>query len=121
MVQGKRLLVLEEEVLIAMDMQSVLDGAAAAQIVLARDYKELAELAARYGEFDLAIVNPPREGTSDEAVAATLAAAGPAIVVNSAALPNLAGTPFEGAQIIIKPFGDEDLLEACRMALARKG
>jgi hypothetical protein len=121
MVQGKRLLVLEEEFLIAMDMQSVLDGAQVAQTVLARNYKELAELEARFFEFDLAIVNPPRAGTGDRLVAAKLVAAGPAIVVSSAARPNLTGTAFDGAEIIIKPFRDKDLLEACGRALARKG
>jgi DNA-binding response OmpR family regulator len=119
MLQGQRLLIVEEEFMIAMDIQRVLEDAQAAKTVFARNYKELATLERRFGEFDVAIVTPPKAGTSDRLVAAKLAAAGPVIVVCSATRPDLLGTGLEGSPIVVKPFADDDLLDACRKALAR--
>lgn len=120
MLSGERLLIVEEEFLIALDIQRVLEGANASHTVFARNYKELAALEQRFRDFDLAIITPPRPGTVEQAVAGQLAAAGPAIVVCSAAPPNLEHTGLNDAEIISKPFSDDDLLQACRRALARR-
>lgn len=116
---GLRVLILEEEYLIALDIQRILEQANATAPALVRSYEELASLP-RLAEFDLAIVTPPRPGSADLATAELLASAGPAIVVCSAARTNLANTPLHGAEFVEKPFADEELLAACARALAAR-
>ncbi len=118
MLSGERLLIVEAEFLIALDIQRVLEDAHAAQAVFARNYNELAAMAERFASFDLAIITPPRLGTADVAVAHRLAEAGPALVICSATKIEIGGTPLERARIVSKPFSDETLLAACRAALA---
>lgn len=120
MLSGERLLIIEDVFLIALGMQFTLEGANAEQAVFARNFGEAAAMSERFGEFDLAIVNPPREGTDDMAVVEQLVTAGPAIVVCTAAAIDLGGTPLAGAEMIIKPYNDDDLLAACRRALAKR-
>jgi DNA-binding response OmpR family regulator len=120
MLSGTRLLIVEEEFLIALDIQRVLEGANARQAVFARDFREVEKLLDRLAEFDLAIVTAPREGTSDLAIAERLVNAGVAIVVCSAARGSIANTPLSAAEIVDKPFSDEALLKACCRALARR-
>lgn len=120
MLSGERLLIIEEEFLIALDIQRALEDANAQKAVFARNFAEVAAMGDRVGEFDLAIVNPPHPTADDLAVAQRIVAAGVAVVVCSAFRRNLAGTPFAGAEFIDKPFSDEKLLEACRRALAQR-
>ena len=118
MLSRLRLLIVEDAFLIALEIQRILEASNVAQTVFARDFGEANALADRFGDFDLAIVNPPdAEGLG---IAARLAAAGPAIVVCTAALKDLSGTPLAGAPLVIKPFTDADLLAACRRALEAK-
>jgi len=120
MLSGERLLIVEDDFLIALDIQQVLEGANAQRAVFARNYSEVAAMGDRLGEFDLAIINPPSEETADLAVAQRIVATGVAVVVCSAFHRDLSGTPLAGAEFVDKPFADEDLLEACRRALARR-
>ena len=120
MLSGERLLIIEEVFLIALDIQRVLEGAHALQAVFARNFGEAAQLGERFGQFDLAIVNPPRPGTAEMAVAERLAAAGTTIVVCTAARPDLSGTALAEAECIGKPFADDELLAACRRAMAKR-
>ena len=121
MLSGERLLIVEEEFMIALDIQRILEGANARHTVFARNYKELSALEDRFPDFDLAIVTRPRLGTGDAAIAERLVKAGPALVVCSAARANLADTALAHAQVVYKPFSDEELLAACRRALAGRG
>lgn len=120
MLSGERLLIVEEEFLIALDIQRVLEGAHAAQAVFARNYQELAALEPRFAEFDLAIVTPPRPGTSDLQLAERLAHAGPALVICSATPVDVDESVLAVAEIVYKPFADDDLLAVCKRALARR-
>ena len=117
MLSGKRLLVLEDEFIIALDIQRIVEEAGARQSVLARSYEEVAELSSRYSDFDLAIVSVPRPATADAEIASRLAAAGVALVVCTGNPAALAGTPLAGAQIVDKPFSDDELVAACARAL----
>ena len=121
MLSSRRLLIIEEVFLIALDIQRVIEEAHARHTVFARDFSEAAALADRFGEFDLAIVNPPGPSGSQIETAARLAAAGAAIVVCTASSVDLSATPFAGAEVITKPFADGDLAAACRRALDRRG
>ena len=120
MLSGERLLIVEEEFLIALDIQRALEGANAEKTVFARNFTEVAAMGDQIGEFALAIVNPPHPDAADAAVAQRLVAAGVAVVVCSAFHHKLADTPFAGAEFVGKPFADGDLLDACRRALARR-
>ena len=121
MLSSQRLLIIEEVSLIALDIQRVVEDANAQDTVFARNFAEAAALSDRFGEFDLAIVNPPEPGSPQIEIAARLSAAGPAIVVCTAAGFDLAATPLAGAEMVAKPFADGDLLAACQRALARRG
>ena len=120
MLSTERLLIVEEQFLIALDIQRAVEGASAQGAVFARSFDEVAELGDRLDGFDLAIVNAPRPGTGDQAVADDLVRRGIAIVVCSAAPGDLNGTSLATAEVVDKPFGDEQLLAACRRALARR-
>ena len=120
MLSSQRLLIIEHEFLIALEIQRILEEANASQTVFARDFGEAAELAERFGEFDLAIINPPLEGSPEIHTAGRLMAAGPALVICTAGPVALAGTPFAGVEVVRKPFADGDLLAACQRALAKK-
>jgi DNA-binding response OmpR family regulator len=120
MLSSRSLLIIEDVPLIALDIQRVVEDANAQQTVFARNFAEAQALADRFGELDLAIVNPPQLGSSEIETVARLAAAGPAIVVCTAAGLDLGATPLAGAEIVIKPFADGDLLAACRRALERR-
>jgi CheY-like chemotaxis protein len=120
MLSGERLLIVEEEFLIALDVQRVLEGADAQRTVFARNFDEVAKLAGRLADFDLAIVTAPRPGTSDQAVADDLVQRGIAVVVCSATPGDLHDTLLATAEIVEKPFSDEHLVAACRRALDKR-
>ena len=118
---GENLLIVEEEVLIALDIQRVLESVHPCQTVFARNFDEVAQLGDRMQAFDLAVVTAPRNGTADDDVLLRLAAAGVALVVCSATPKSLVDDPIVEAEIVGKPFADEDLLAACSRALQRRG
>lgn len=118
MLSRQRVLIIEDIYLIALDIQRILEGANAAEAIFARDFAEAGALSASFADFDLAIVNTPQP--HDACIAAKLAAAGPGIVVCTASPAELAATPFAQAALVPKPFSDEQLLAACRKALAAR-
>ena len=120
MLSSQRLLIIEGEFLIALEIQRILEEANASQTVFARDFGEAAEMAERFAEFDLAIINPPLEGTPEIEMANQLANAGPALVICTAGPLGLDGTPLAGMEVVRKPFADGDLLAACQRALAKR-
>jgi CheY-like chemotaxis protein len=121
MLSRQKLLVVEDVVLIALEIQRIVEGAHAAQTEFVRNFAEAQPLADRFHEFDLAIVNPPPERSPELEIASLLAKAGPAIVVCTAANVDLTNSPLAGAELIVKPFSDEDLLAACQRAAAKRG
>jgi hypothetical protein len=87
--------------------------------VFARNFAQAAALGELGDLFDLAIVNPPDRGSTEMQIAERLAIAGVPIVVCTAAQIDLSGTPLADAEIVVKPFFDEQLVGACRRALAK--
>ena len=120
MLSAERLLIVEEEFLIALDIQRAVEGANAQGVVFARNFYEVAALGERLAEFDLAIVNAPRPGTNDQEVADDLVRRGVAVVICSAAPGDFRDTSLAGTEIVEKPFSDEHLLAACRRALEKR-
>lgn len=116
---GEHVLIVEEEFLIALDIQRVLESVKPRNIVFARNFDDVAQLGERLDAFYLAVTTAPRNGTADCEIARRLVAAGVALVVCSATPKPLVDDPIEGAEIVGKPFADEDLLAACSRALQR--
>ena len=115
----KRLIIVEDEFLIALDMQRALEAAGAGETVLARNFEEAAALDDSVTRFDLAILPPP-EGKLHQAVCDRIASAGLAIVVCSGFHRSFADGALAGAEFLDKPFGDDELVAACERALARR-
>jgi hypothetical protein len=115
----ERLLIIQEEALIALDIQRVLKGAFGHEALIVRNFEQAEPLADRFAEFDLAVVTSPRR-PGDHALAHRLKQAGAAIVVCSAARIDLSKTPLAGSPTVDKPFTDDDLLAACRAALVAR-
>lgn len=120
MLSNERVLIIEDVYLIALDIQRVLEDTNAVQPVFARDFAQAATLGEISELFDLAIVNPPSPGSAEMQIAERLTSAGVPIVVCTATPVDLSGTPLAGAEIVVKPFSDEQLVAACRRALAKR-
>ena len=116
MLSRQKLLIIEDVFLIALEIQRILEDANAEQTVFARDFAEVEQMKDRFQEFDLAIINPPPMRSPEMEIAGLLVKAGPAIVVCTGAHVDLANTPLAGVEVIVKPFADQDLLDACRRA-----
>ena len=120
MLSNERLLIIEDMYLIALDIQRAVESANAVQPVFARSFAQAATLGDLEGMFDLAIVNPPVAGSADMEIAERLVRAGVPIVVCTAARIDLSGTPLANAEIVVKPFSDDDLVAACRRAISKR-
>lgn len=117
MLKGKRVLIVEQEFLIALDIQRILEGAHAGPCVFARTVEEARTLESRWSEFDLAITQLRREDPTAPGLARDLAAAKVPVVI-------IAADPYRGdnaaglqAPVLLKPFGEDELLDACLSAL----
>ena len=120
MLAGQRLLIVEDEFLIALDMQRVLEAAGAIDAVLARNLDEVAALGEAVSGFDLVILPPPLPSEDRyRPLFERIAAAGSAVVVCSGFRGARGGT-FADAEFLDKPFADEELIAACERALARR-
>lgn len=120
MLAGQRLLIVEDEFLIALDMQHALEAAGARDAVLARNFEEAAALGDDIDGYDLVILPPPG-AELHRAVSERILSAGLAVVVCSGFRGSIAGGPLADAEFLDKPFADDDLVAACERALARRG
>lgn len=111
---GIKALVIEEEYLIAADIEQTLRGAGVTDLAVHRDIDELPNASSHPHRFDLAVIEA-RFGHPDVIAFAThLAGMGVAVVVTSAdrAIQKL----FPHAIGLDKPFDSEQLLAACEAA-----
>ncbi len=119
MLSGKRILIVEEQFLVALDMQRILEDTHAAQAIFTRTIEEAHSLKDRWGEFDLAIIEVQTDSFPALALARALHELGVAVVLTSADDAYRRGFPgFSGIPVVSKPFAENDLLEACATALA---
>jgi CheY-like chemotaxis protein len=120
---GLRCLVLDDEFLIALDIQQILEAAGAAAVVCVSSAE--AALAALQSEppFALAVLdillNP--HGESSAAVAQALTKAGtPFVLLTGASDADSRSRQFSAAPVVEKPYQVPLLLEALRRALASR-
>ena len=116
MLAGRSTLVVEDEYLIALEIQRVLEGVGAAAIIGAGSVG--VDLAAQAGHFDLAIVSIGPDSVEEHALCQSLRARGTAVVALSGANEHSGGVPgLEAIPVVIKPFTDEELIAAALVAL----
>ena len=115
-------LVVEEEFLIALDIQRVLEMLELTHTVFARNLEEARAHAARWPQISLAIVDIRPNDPQTIATVHELMAAGIPVVLTSSDIAVRAGVPgLPGLSVIVKPLPEADLLAAVRQALSSRG
>ena len=117
---GKRCLVLDDEFLIAMDIQQILERAGAAQVVCAATAAEALDLLQREAKFDIAVLDVKLTGPESNSlgVAEVLAGKGtPFVFLTGMRVDNVHAKRFPDAPVIEKPYDATALLDAARRAL----
>lgn len=120
LLDGLRILVLEDEFLIAMDVEQLCRDHGAADVVIARDLIEIdrAELNTR---FDVAIVDLMLSGASTLEFAAELRAARlPFVFASGYSDSDEIKTSFPDTTLVPKPYSGKDLVEAVAEACGRR-
>jgi DNA-binding response OmpR family regulator len=118
MLYSKKILVIEEEFLIALDIQRILEAAGAEQTVFARSVSEAMALEGRWTEFDLVVVEFNFGNLSAMALIAAVRHIGVPVAITSSALDYRYGVPgLIGVPVVLKPFVENDLIAACHAAL----
>ncbi len=112
---GVNVLIVEEEYLIAADIEQAIREAGAADVAIYRNVEDIPERPAATGRFQLAVVEARLGHPSVVAYVDELQRAGTAVVVTSADIA-IAGA-FPGATHLDKPFDSASVLRACRAAL----
>jgi CheY-like chemotaxis protein len=118
LLDGLRVLVLEDEFLIAMDVEQLCRDNGAAQVTIARDVAEI-DLGGP-SVFDVAIVDLMLGGRSTLGFAALLRERGiPFVFASGYSNQAEIDANFPGVSLVQKPYSGADLIEA--VASARKG
>ena len=120
---GNRCLVVDDEFLIALDIQQALEQAGAAEVVCAANAAE-ALAAIKAGRFDLAVldVRLGRTGGSSLPVAEVLAAGGtPFVFLTGLRGDSAEARAYPGAPVIEKPYDARALLAAIGQATTGGG
>jgi two-component system, response regulator PdtaR len=119
---GKRCLVLDDEFLIALDIQQTLEQAGAGHVACVATVSEALALLRANPDFDVAILDVKLSGPdrSSLGLAALLAAKGTPFVFLTGMRPDdIHARQFPQAPVIEKPYDAAALLEAVRRALTR--
>jgi len=117
---GKRCLVLDDEFLIAPDIQQILELAGAKQVASVATASEAIALVRREAKFDLAVLDVKLGGSEDNSlgVASELARTGtPFIFLTGMRVDNVHAREFPQAPVIEKPYDAVALLDAVQRAL----
>lgn len=114
---GLNALVVEEEYLIAADIEQALRSAGAATVTVFPNITELRDRAPLAERFDLAVIEAKLGQPEVISFAHDLQRAGVAVVISSA--DRGIHTLFEGAVGLDKPFDTAGLLAACQAARGR--
>ena len=121
LLSGKRCFVLDDEFLIALDIQQILERAGAAQVTSVASVAEAIEVLGRDPKFDLAVLDVKMGGTERNSleVAALLHAQGtPFVFLTGMRADDVHTALFPHAPVVEKPFDAAALLNAVYHALA---
>ncbi|MGX5826250.1 response regulator [Mesorhizobium sp. 43Arga] len=119
LLDGLRILVLEDEFLIAMDVEQLCRDHGAGEVVIARDLAEVdgGKIAM---QFDAAIVDLMLGGASTLEFAAGLRETGvPFVFASGYSDADEIKLSFPGVRLVTKPYSGEDLVEAVALAYGR--
>jgi CheY-like chemotaxis protein len=120
LLSGKRCLVLDDEFLIALDIQQTLELAGAEYVAAAASVPEALALLRGEPEFNLAVLDVKLSGPDMNSLglAALLAARGtPFIFLTGMRIDDVHTSQFPHAPVIEKPYDRVTLLDAARRAL----
>ena len=121
MLNGRTALVVEEEFLIALDIQRMLEANGAGQILFARTTAEAEQLSASWPELGLAIVEVRSHGTTAHSLVDSLKRAGVPLVLTTADVTMGKGArAFPDLTLIPKPIPEDALASAIEQALAAR-
>ncbi len=116
LLEGLKILVLEDESLIAMDVEQLCRDYGAVHVAVVPSLEEIAEIP----DFDAAIVDVMLGGVSTFAFAAKLKEAGTPFVFASGYTDDAeVATLFPGVAMVAKPYSGKDLIEAVAAACGR--
>jgi len=117
---GNRCLVLDDEFLIALDIQQILELARAKHVASVATASEAIALVRREAKFDLAVLDVKLGGSEDKSlgVASELAKTGtPFVFLTGMRVDNVHAREFPQAPVIEKPYDAVALLDAVQRAL----
>ena len=117
---GRRCLVLDDEFLIALDIQQILELAGAKHVASVASASEAMELLRSEPKFDLAVLDVKLGGAEGNSldVAAMLAKAGtPFVFLTGMRVDNVHAKKFPQAPVVEKPYDALTLLDGAQRAL----
>lgn len=118
---GKRMLVVEDEFLIALDIERILESVGVTTIVTASRVAQALDLVMASGPFDAAVLDLKLEKETSTPVAERLHAAGVPFVFLTGGAPTAEITArFPNAPVVGKPFDTDSLLAAVQQAMTAK-
>ena len=113
----KRVLVVEDEFLIALDIETILEGGGA-QVKMANRVDQALAIIKSDGPFDAAVLDHKLERETSAAIAERLQADGVPFVFLTGAAGDAAGVAqFKNAPVVGKPFDSEALFSALKQAM----
>ena len=118
MLNGQTILVVEAEFLISLDIQRMLEGLGAGQMLFARAADEVQELGTHWQTIGLAIVEIGPNSSDAATLVRGLLAENIPVICSAADSALRQGHPdFPGVPVVIKPMSDPDLAAAIAAAL----
>jgi DNA-binding response OmpR family regulator len=119
LLDGLRILVLEDEFLIAMDVEQLCRDHGAADVTIVRELNEI-DGQARPTRFDAAVIDLMLGGVSTLDFAARLRSEGvPFVFASGCWDPDEVKSSFPDIRLVTKPYSGDDLIEAVAVACGR--
>lgn len=122
LLSGKRCFVLDDEFLIALDIQQILERAGASHVASVASAAEAIEVLGREPKFDLAVLDVKLGGPEQNSldVAVLLQTQGvPFVFLTGMRIDDVHAKKFPNAPVIEKPYDATALLRAVQQALAQ--
>lgn len=120
MLKGRSALIVEEEFLIALDIQRMLETMDVGQILFARNADEARQLRAHWPDLALAIVELRMDASRNHQLPEDLVEAGIPLVITTGDFALSRQLAAGNAPVIVKPIPEEALASAVAKALAAR-